>query len=110
MYNAASNENMSIKPKFSRRDFLKLATVGSASAAVLAACGPRRREGQPSPEIINGGPSLPFFLAMSGMRLPEDPSRNAEAMAQLQKILSNPEQADNLLAVFIDNQLSVACK
>jgi len=71
----------------------------------LAGCAPASQE-----QISNGdgGPSLPFFLAMSGMRLPDDPNRNAEAMAQLQKILSNPAQADNLLAAVIDNQLSVA--
>jgi hypothetical protein len=112
MYNFVFKPNMSKRPNLSRRDFLKVSAAGWLGLELAAlglsstACGPAQKREQ----ISNGGggPSLPFFLAMTGMRMPDDPNRNAEAMVQLQKILNNPVQADNLLAAVIDNQLSVA--
>lgn len=104
------------KPKgfgaLSRRDFMKAVTYGSA-AALLTACAPQAAEQTNSPfsgienntnhEIwssVEGGPSLPFLWAMTGVYLASTPGA--------EPFIKDPAQRDVLFGAYVGNQLSVA--
>ncbi len=100
------------KYNFSRRDFLKVAGVGAATAALTSCVNP---EPDLSPEIEQQTESIlspATFLTLTGIALAENTSQNpnarAQSEAQLLKLLKNPEQIDSLLTVKNGNLLSVA--
>lgn len=94
---------MSIKPNIYRRDFLKLAALFLASTAAVS-CSPIHFENnQPQIETIPGfgGPSLPLYLALTGLQF--EKTKQAQALIEVQKVLNNPEQADWLLSTLARN-------
>lgn len=95
---------MSIHPIY-RRDFLKLASIITAGLLV-SRCAPFLENNQSQLEATPGigGPSLPFFLAVTGINYLGYPeNRKVEAMEELSKALNNPEQADWLLSTLSRN-------
>lgn len=93
-----------MESKISRRDFLKLIGLGAATTAVLTGCvkaGIRPNFSSPTPEygFSDGGPSLPFFLAMTGLQ--------PEQIKGFEYIIADPDQRANFMKAIVGNQQSV---
>jgi len=92
------------EPNLTRRDLLKLAGLGAAVTAVLTGCaklGIRPDFSTPTPEFKfnEGGPSLPFFVAMTGLQ--------PEQIKGFEYIIADTDQRATFMRAIVGNQQSV---
>jgi hypothetical protein len=77
-------------------------------AGILAACAPPSESSrQPEFNSITLSPRLAFYITVSGIKLPDEPNARQNLLAELDALLSKPEQADEILGTLVSNQISI---